>query len=297
MLDVDTGVDDALAIAIAVGSPNVELLAVSTLAGNVDVDLVTANTLRVLDWLGAADVRVHRGASRPLVRAHHNAKSVHGEDGLGEAPIPMSERQPSVTRGPAEMIRLATERPGTLTLICVGPLTNLAIALNVEPQLPKLLAGLVIMGGAFNVAGNVTPHAEFNIYADPEAAAQVFATAFASCRVVGLDVTHQTTLTRADWERAGQLPNAAARLTSHVCRRSFEVRTLGERYLHDPLTVAAAIDPSLFTWVRGDAEVATNEENRGATRLTESLDGALEVAVAVETQRFRTQFLPLLGVN
>ncbi|MDQ3044091.1 MAG: nucleoside hydrolase, partial [Chloroflexota bacterium] len=199
-------------------------------------------------------------------------------------------------RGPAEMIRVATARPGEITLICVGPLTNLAIALNVEPQLPKLLAGLVIMGGAFNVGGNVTPHAEFNIFADPDAAAQVFAARFRSCRVVGLDVTQQACLTRTDWERVADLPSAAARLTHQVCRRCFEVRGVNDVYLHDPLTVAATIDSTLLTWARGHVEVSTDGDQRGMTRLTGSADGTVEVAMTVDNQRFRSQFLPLLGL-
>src|SRR5688500_8099753 len=201
ILDVDTGVDDALALALAVRWSRVELIAVATVAGNVDVEQATRNTLTVLDWFGATDVPVHRGASRPLARPLITATHFHGEDGLGDANLPPSQRAIGTDRGPAAMIRLARARPGELTLVCVGPLTNLAIALNVEPSLPDLVAGVVIMGGAFWVPGNITPAAEFNICVDPDAAAQVFDAAprFKHLTAIGLDVSHQTALTRADW--------------------------------------------------------------------------------------------------
>src|SRR3954451_25494874 len=175
ILDVDTGTDDALALAFAVASPDVDLVAVTTVAGNVDVERATANSLAVLEWLGAGDVPVHRGASRPLVRPHRDASYFHDEGGLGGARLPTSMRSVGVDRGPAALIRLARQRPGELTLVALGPLTNLAIALNVEPSLPKLLKSVVIMGGAYTVPGNTTPAAEFNILVDPEAADQVFA--------------------------------------------------------------------------------------------------------------------------
>ena len=147
VLDVDTGTDDALALAYAVASPEIELVAITTVAGNVDVEKTTSNTLSVLDWLGAGDVSVHRGASRPLVRPHRDAIYFHDEGGLGGARLPTSTRSIGPDRGPAALIRLARQRPGELTLVALGPLTNLAIALNVEPRLPELLKSVVLMGG------------------------------------------------------------------------------------------------------------------------------------------------------
>ncbi|HET7095625.1 MAG TPA: nucleoside hydrolase, partial [Thermomicrobiales bacterium] len=165
VMDVDTGIDDAMALALATRSPELDVLAATTLAGNVDVAQTTANTLNVLAYLGAADVPVHRGASRALARPHHDAAHHHGESGLGDAILPASERGVAAERGPAAIIRHAAARPGELTLICTGPLTNLAIALNVAPELPGLLRRVVVMGGAFTVKGNVTPYAEYNIFA------------------------------------------------------------------------------------------------------------------------------------
>ena len=200
ILDVYTGTDDALALGYAVASPRIELVAVTTVAGNVGVEKTTANTLAVLDWLGAGDVPVHRGASRPLVRPHRDAVYFHDEGGLGGAQLPPSIRSVGADRGPAALIRLARLRPREVTLVTLGPLTNLAIALNVEPNLPELLKSVVVMGGAYSVPGNTTPAAEFNILVDPEAAEQVFTARFPNLTTVGLDVTERVALTRDDWD-------------------------------------------------------------------------------------------------
>ncbi|HEU0115441.1 MAG TPA: nucleoside hydrolase, partial [Thermomicrobiales bacterium] len=247
VMDVDTGIDDAMALALATRSPELALLAATTLAGNVDVAQTTANTLNVLAYLDVGDVPVHRGASRALTRPHHDAAHFHGESGLGSAVLPASERGVAVERGPAAIIRNAVARPGELTLICTGPLTNLAIALNVAPELPGLLRRVVIMGGAFTVKGNVTPYAEYNIFADPEAAKQVFDTPFPELIVVGLDVTHQVALPRAAWERADRRAAAGtpARLVVEVCREAFAKPGAAGIPLHDPLAAAVAFDPTL----------------------------------------------------
>lgn len=294
ILDVDTGIDDALALGLAVCSPEIELVAVTTLAGNADVTRTTANTLAVLDWLGASKVPVHRGASRPLTRQHRDAASVHGTHGLGTAALPQSDREVGRDRGPAAIIRLAGERPGEMTLVCVGPLTNLAIALNVEPALPRLLRRVVVMGGAYRVPGNVTPHAEFNIYVDPEAAAQVFATEFADLIVIGLDVTHQTALTRQTWERAAERADRRSRLVVEVCRWSLLDRGQSAVYLHDPLALAVALDSALVTPERGNVEVVLEGEERGKTRVVAG--DLARIAVAVDVERFLGLFEARLGL-
>ncbi|MDP9370832.1 MAG: nucleoside hydrolase [Chloroflexota bacterium] len=294
ILDVDTGIDDALALALAVASPHVELVAVTTLAGNVDVERTTANTLAVLDWLGATDVPIHRGASRPLVRPHQDAAFVHGTDGLGNAGLPSHARALGPDRGPAAMVRLANQRLGELTLVCVGPLTNLAIALNVEPRLPELVAGLVVMGGAFSVPGNVTPAAEFNIYVDPEAAAQVFAAPFKRLTAVGLDVTQRVVLSRAIWQATAHAEQGAAALVSRICRRSFVERDLDGVQLHDPLALAVAFDPTLVSCRESHVSVAATGEERGRTR--EVGPGSVAVATSVDAERFMRLFTAALAL-
>lgn len=290
ILDVDTGIDDALALAFAVRSRLVDLVAVTTLAGNVGVERTTANTLATLDLLGATDVPVHRGASRPLVRPHVDAAYFHDHTGLGDAELPPSSRGVGADRGPAAIVRLASARPGALTLVCLGPLTNLAIALNVAPELPVLLRSVVVMGGAFRVEGNITPKAEFNVYADPEAAAQVFSAEWPNLTVVGLDVTHHTLLRRSSWEAAGRAAGTdpAARLVAEVCRQSFKTRHLASIYLHDPLAVAVAAMPDLVRVERRGVRVATEGEDRGATR--ESDRGSHRVAFEVDVDPFMAVF-------
>jgi inosine-uridine nucleoside N-ribohydrolase len=292
ILDVDTGTDDALALAFAVASADVELVAVTTVAGNVDVERATANSLAVLDWLGASHVPVHRGASRPLVRPHRDAANYHGESGLGSANLPPSARGIGSDRGPAAIIRMARERPGELTLVAVGPLTNLAIALNVEPRLPELLPSVVIMGGAFHVPGNVTPAAEFNIYVDPEAAGQVFAASFSRLVAVGLDVTERVTLTRDDWDAANEqrnLPPAAA-LLSEVGRFAFSDLGHDHFALHDPLATAVAVFPELVRAEGASVVVDTDGDDEGRTRAVGpgKVQVAIDVDQAAALRRFRS---------
>jgi inosine-uridine nucleoside N-ribohydrolase len=296
VLDVDTGTDDALALAYAVASPGIELIAVTTVAGNVDVTKTTANTLSVLDWLGAAHVPVHRGASRPLVRPHRDASYFHDEGGLGGAQLPTSTRPVGADKGPAALIRLARQRPGELTLVALGPLTNLAIALNVQPDLPELLNSVVVMGGAYTVPGNTTPAAEFNILVDPEAADQVFSAPFSNLTAVGLDVTEQVVLTRDDWDAVNQAPSLPrpANLLREVGRAAFAKQGLVQFALHDPLSVAVAISPNLIGIRELEIAVETGEPELGRTRIAGP--GNVRVAVSVDSQRALDDFRQTLGL-
>jgi purine nucleosidase len=288
LLDVDTGVDDAIAIAAALGSPRVELAAISSLAGNVDVEKTTANTLAVLDLLNAPEIPVHRGASRPLARSPRDASHFHGFDGLGETRLPVSRRIVGPDRGPAAIIRHALARPGELTLVCVGPLTNLAIALNVAPELPALLRSVVVMGGAFYRGGNVTRHAEFNIWADPEAASQVFVAPFQQLTVVGLDVTERVSVTREQWQALSKQTSVGANLTRLVCRRAFETRGDEVFHLHDPLAVAVAALPDLVQTRPSSVEVVLTGDEEGRTLARPG--GTIKIADDVNGPRFEHWF-------
>lgn len=288
LLDVDTGVDDAIAIAAALGSPDVDLVAISSLAGNVDVEKTTANTLAVLDLLNAADIPVHRGASRPLARSPRDAAHFHGFDGLGESRLPVSQRIVGPDRGPAAIIRYALARPGELTLVCIGPLTNLAIALNVAPELPVLLRSVVVMGGAFYRGGNVTQHAEFNVWADPEAASQVFSAPFQDLTVVGLDVTERVSVTRHQWQAMSEQTSVGANLVRLVCRRSFETREAEVFHLHDPLAVAVAALPDLVNTRPASVEVILTGDEEGRTLAQPGR--TIRVAYDVDRPRFEHWF-------
>src|SRR2546427_469066 len=205
ILDVDTGVDDMVALLFAVASPEVELVGATCVTGNVHVDMVTRNTSLVLELAGAGDVEIARGASEPLNGGWQPFPVVHGPEGLG-AYVPGHHAKAISARSAATLIaQEACRRPGEMTLIATGPLTNVALALELEPSLPALLGGFALMGGAYRAGGNVTPRAEANVWMDPEAAARVFDAWSAAPperlpRCVGLDVTERVRMTHADIE-------------------------------------------------------------------------------------------------
>jgi purine nucleosidase len=294
ILDVDTGVDDAMAIALAVRSPGLELRAVTTVAGNVPVDKTTDNTRRVLAALGVSDVPVHRGCSRPLARPLHNASHIHGDTGLGSLELPPAPGESSPPYAPQFLVDTIMAAPGTIALICVGPLTNLAAAIALEPALPAALRRLVLMGGSLG-RGNVTPYAEFNIYVDPEAAAQVCAAC--PLTMVGLDVTHQTNLTRAARTTLAAHDSAEARLVYGATAEGFDQRGWELFRLHDPLAVGVTVDPTLCTMKRGTLHVETATAwCAGQTTLHEEADGLHQVCTGVEAQRFLDLFTGTLGL-
>lgn len=289
LLDVDTGVDDAMAIALATTLEQHELLALTTVAGNVPIEHTTANTLRVLEWLGRDDIPVYRGMSGPLALPLVAAADVHGNDGLGGWNLPQPTRAADPVTAPEAIVRFAREHAGEAVFAFVGPLTNLAVALLLEPQLPELVSRLVIMGGAFFGPGNVTPDAEFNIYVDPEAAALVAGAGF-NATWIGLDVTHQTMLTREGWEALAGRDGRGCVLVREVCRRAFEQRGRPQAYLHDPLTVAVVEDPALVELREGEIIVETSAHRRGRTRLAAGCECQGGVAASVDAGRFDALF-------
>jgi purine nucleosidase len=296
LLDVDTGVDDALALAAVVRDPEARLVGVSTVAGNVTVDLATENTRRVLSWCDADDVPVYRGASQPLVASYTSATHVHGENGLGGVELPPARRGVEQLPGPGALIRLAEEYDGELVVVALGPLTNLAIALNVRPELTRLVRRLVVMGGAFSVPGNITPAAEFNIYVDPHAAHQVFAAPWRSIVAVGLDVTHQVALSRAMWAAIPRESTSVDGLVRRILTRTFSEREMTGMYLHDPLAVAVAVAPSFVDVAEAQrVSVETDGEARGRT--TNQAGGPVSVARAVHVGDFLTWFGERVGVS
>jgi inosine-uridine nucleoside N-ribohydrolase len=294
MLDVDTGVDDAAAIAMAIGL-RANLVAVSTVAGNVPIDYSTDNTLRVLSLLGKVGVPVYRGASRPLVAPYQDAAHVHGGNGLGGAELPVAQGQEGELTGPEAIIHYAERHAGELTLVTLGPLTNLAIALSLRPQLTRQIANVVVMGGAFFTPGNVTPHAEFNIYVDPDAAQQVFDAPWNAITAVGLDVTHQTVLSRGIWEAIPADAGAATGLMRDIAARTFLEREMSGFYLHDPLAVGVALDPSLVSGTTRAIDVTTDEKTRGKTTVRDA--GHVLVGSEVKAEPFVRRFCDALGLR
>ncbi|MBA2276194.1 MAG: nucleoside hydrolase [Chloroflexia bacterium] len=294
LVDVDTGIDDALALALATRSPETRILGVTTVAGNVPVELATDNTLRVLSWCGAADIPVFRGASRPLAAGFQDAAHVHGANGLGGAELPGPTRNVEELSAPQAIIQLAEAYAGELVVVALGPLTNIAIALNLQPELTTKVSSLVVMGGAFDVPGNVTSAAEFNIYADPHAAAHVLAAPWSSIVAVGLDVTHQTALSRASWARIAEDAQGTEGLTRRILARTFTERGMSGLYLHDPLALAVALDPSLISTEPCHVRVTFDGAERGQTRAENG--GAVDVARRVRAAEFVQRVAQRLGL-
>ena len=294
IMDVDTGVDDAMALALAVALPEHELVAVTTVAGNVPIDRATGNTLRVLNWIGS-DAPVYRGMSQPLARAHYTATDVHGNDGLGGWQEPKTGRETETMSAPEAIIQLARQHQGEIDGVFVGPLTNLAVALALQPELAGWFRRVTIMGGAFFNPGNVTQTAEFNIFVDPEAAAAVARSGLA-CTWIGLDVTHQVSVSNEIWKSLAGATGPAPILVREVCRQTIETRGLEKVHLHDPLAVAVAAYPDLVTVAGGQVRIDVGNVLRGETRLVEG-DGAAKVAASVDSGRFVDIFRMSLGLS
>jgi inosine-uridine nucleoside N-ribohydrolase len=288
LLDCDPGHDDAIALLLALASPEVELLGVTTVAGNQTLDKTTANAIRVLEFSGRTDIQVAAGADRPLLRAQYVAADVHGETGLDGPDLPPPQSEPVAQHAVdflAERIRSA-ERP--VTLIPTGPLTNVALLLALYPDARP--ERIVLMGGAI-AEGNVTPAAEFNIWCDPEAAARVFASGL-DVTMVGLDVTHKALFTEA---HIGRLSGRVGGMVSELLRfyGNFHRKVYGfdGSPIHDAMAVAHVIDPTLLTTRRTNVAVETRSQLcdgrtvvdlRGIT----GREPNAEVGVDVDAERF-----------
>lgn len=249
ILDTDPGVDDAVAILLALASPDeIDLICLTAVAGNVPLDLTAPNGQRICALAGRPEVPVFAGAAHPLDRQGHTATHVHGENGLGglELPLPAGD----VGGGAAgHIIELLRARPGEITLCAVGPLTNLALAERQSPGVLKLARRIVVMGGASD-RGNVTEFAEFNFYVDPLAAAEVFGSG-AELVMFGLNLTRQAPVTPARLAAFGRIDSAAA----DACHRMMLNYRHGEPLLHDVCVTAWLIAPQLFAGRRARVAV------------------------------------------
>lgn len=308
LLDLDTGIDDALALAYALGSPEIELVGVVSSYGNVTMETAARNTRALLGLLGHPEVPVYLGRDRPLRSAGPyepgaGAVRIHGRDGLGDVP---AEKRPF---GDAERSAEAEKRPAPVALpellgepgiryVPTGPLTNLAAALAAEPALAGALPCVTFMGGALAVPGNVTPCSEANVHSDPEAADAVLRSGLKT-RMIGLDVTHQVVLTReetAAWRGSGTTAGRFfADMTDHYIGVSEKGDPqMGGCALHDPLAVAAAIDPTLVGCLPANLRVDLDGATRGRTvcdpaRLRDA-EKDCDVALAVDVSRFVGEF-------
>ena len=282
LIDTDPGTDDAMALMMALNALALDVVGVTTVGGNATLADTTRNALRILEYLGRADVPVYRGAARPLRGGFSNAYHVHGAAGLGVR-LPAPTSKPHITAAPEFIAATASSHRGDLVIIALGPLTNVARALQAEPRLAQWTRELVVMGGAVEVRGNVTPYAEFNIYNDALAADMVLNSGIA-VTLVGLDVTTKTRIAR-EAEPWVQGETATARLSRRILANWFRSRpTADEYYLHDPLAVAAALRPDLLTYERAKVAVETGHSERLGRTTAAYGEGPVKVALGVDVR-------------
>ena len=298
ILDMDVGIDDALAILLALRSPELEILGITAVAGNAPLENTANNTLRVLEAGGRTDIPVARGAAKPLTREPESAVHVHGNDGLGGALVPQPTHMTFDERPAVQFISdiVMAHDPGEITLIPTGPMTNVAHLMREAPDAFARLNGVVLMGGAFALTpygyGNVTPVSEFNIWADPEAAAELF-DADIAITAVGLDVTTDPT-SSINPERHAVLSGStdnyaqtAALITAQALGR------YGVVNIHDAQAVAYVIDPTLMETQAFPVEIVTQDGSIRGQTIADRRPGRaspdakhVDVATAVDGPRF-----------
>lgn len=305
IFDGDPGIDDALALLYALNSENAILRGITTVGGNISLDNTTRNALRILEITNHTEVPVARGIGKPLLRENKSVGEVHGKDGLGNSNLPSPKIKEVDIHAVDFIINTIMENPKQITLVPVGPLTNIAIAVIKEPRLKDYVKEVVIMGGAVTTFGNITPESEFNIYTDPEAAKIVFESGL-PITLVGLDVTMKTLLTPSHLEeimtKSTPVTDFIDKIITHYMKFYKEVVGVNGCGMHDPLAVAVAIDKSLvktrklFVTVETKGEFTTGET---VADLRGSKEGVvrkpnMDVCVEVDAQRFLHSFIETL---
>ncbi|MFL6123496.1 nucleoside hydrolase [Actinophytocola sp.] len=305
IIDTDPGIDDTFALVLACASPEVDLIGVTTVFGNVGLDRTTRNALRVLALCGREDVPVAAGADRPLVHPHaHRAGAVHGEDGLSGMADTLPERQTGLvgTDAVALMVRLLDSSPEPVTIVPIGPLTNVALLLAAHPSVRSKIERLVIMGGGL-AGGNVTAAAEFNVWSDPEAARRVLVEEPVPTTLVPMDITTRCAVDLSWLDRlAASGPRGATLVRLTGTYRKHYQRTLGHEgmVIHDAVAVAEAIRPGLLRTSRmpvevecgmGPARGATIADPREHRVRGEDAPREIDVAVDADLDEVRTFLL------
>lgn len=260
IIDTDPGVDDAFALFLAMRSHELNVAAVTAVAGNVPLGVTLPNALRLVEIASGTDIPVAAGASSPLIRKLVTASYAHGNNGLAGVEFPTARLQP--VREPASdlICRLVRENANNISVIAIGPLTNIALALRQDPEILPMVRSIVLMGGSLS-GGNITPAAEFNFYVDPEAASIVFDSGI-PIRMVGLDVTRKVQLTDRHVEAlqagTGPVSEAAARIAAAVLKMHSGTNSPSGPNLHDPLAVCALIRPDILTFEDYQIEIETS---------------------------------------
>ena len=292
ILDCDPGHDDAVAILLAAREPSLELLGITVVAGNQTLENTQRNARNVLQWVGS-DVPVYAGCSGPMVRDKVIAGDIHGSTGLDGPVFPPLHKELEPEHAVSFLIRTLLASQGDITVVTTGPMTNLAMALRLEPRITEKIARIVLMGGSIT-NGNVSPAAEFNILADAEAASVCFRSG-RPITMVGLDVTRKVLCYPEIVERMGRIGNPASELfvalMEHFCKTQKAVFGWEGGPLHDPVTIASLIDPQLLTLKHMNVQIdirsaqsygRTNCDAFGYLRLPPTAD----VAVDIDVPRF-----------
>lgn len=272
IIDTDPGIDDAMAIFVALRSPEIEVIGLTTIYGNVYTTLATTNALHLLEVAERTDIPVAEGSHVTITNGTklRIAEFVHGSDGLGNQNFPPPKGKAIQQSAVEFLVEQAKLHPGEVTVVALGPLTNIALAVQLDPSFAENIGQIVLLGGAFSVNGNVNPAAEANIFGDPDAADIVF-TCGADILAVGINVTHQVVLTESDRDI---LEASNTKFAQYLCkilgvyfsyhREAYDMRGV---YLHDPTALLAAVNPSLLTYTKGAVRVQTSGITRGLTIL------------------------------
>jgi inosine-uridine nucleoside N-ribohydrolase len=306
LIDTDPGIDDAMAIFYALASPELDVIGLTSVFGNVHTDLATENALRLLEIADRTDIPVAKGVDTPMAMPYRGPVAfVHGQDGQGDVFLAKPKNKAHESDAPHFIIEQARQAPGEITLVALGPLTNVAIAMLLDSKMSAQLAGIVLMGGNAFCGGNASPAAEANIFNDPEAADIVFG---ADCPIVmaGLDVTEKTVMSPAELDLFASFDNARAAHLAAITpyyRRFFLERTgLDGIFVHDSSTISYLLAPQHYTWVeqpirvdcgrsfcRGKTQPAarvsdreTEWSGRRPVRILTGVDSAAVVALELE---------------
>lgn len=295
IIDTDPGIDDALAILLALSAKDeLEVLGLTTVNGNVGVEQVTKNAFKILKIAGREDVPVYQGNGKPLMRENDHCEVFHGDDGLGNLDMEESERIPEKESAVDFLVRKVREEKGEITLVPIGPLTNIADAVQRDPEFVKNVKEVVIMGGA-EQGGNMSPHAEFNFWTDPEAASIVFRAGFKKITMIGLDATSYVFLSPTLRELLYQINTPASRFIHKITRLYVDGHWQVEKKLGcelcDVLTIAYLLDPNVVEKVEAFVEIETKGLCDGAsvvyrTKFYPEKGKNCEVAVKADTKRF-----------
>ncbi len=302
IIDTDTASDDAVALLLAVMEPSVEIAAVTVVAGNVPLDLAVRNAIVTLDICGAPNVPVHVGSSRPLQRPLETAQMVHGQDGMGGASLPKPSRPASAGEAVQVLLDLAADRPGHHTLVTLGPLTNIAHALAEDPSLLGKFRRTFLMAGSPDGIGNMNVAGEYNVWADPEAAAVVLATTGPKT-MVGWNISRQYAVVSAEEDlqlRAlGALGCFVSDINVDVLKFCNESSGLAGYDLPDPVTMAVALDEQIITEATEEVMVVgLDEPTRGAVlldRRNEAPPANCTVVWAVDQAAFKARLFAAVG--